>query len=117
MLMSVLSHASFQTDAQQLLRFHSKLHRQFAEDLPTESIDDHGDGFLGADPALPQIKDLVLANFRRGGLMLHARAGVLHFDIRESMRATFIADQQRIALCVIACPSSALLNFHLATIS
>src|SRR5580700_4491499 len=117
MLMSVLSHASFQADAQQLLCLDRKLHRQFAKYLPAESVDDHGDGFLGADPALPQIEDLVLANFRRGGLMLHARGGVLNFDIWERVRAALIADEQRVALGVVARPSGTLLDLHLATIS
>src|SRR5207237_8826939 len=53
----------------------------------------HGYGFLGAEPALSQIEDLVLADLRSRRLMFHARAGVLHFDVREGVRAALRSEE------------------------
>src|SRR4051812_46904127 len=58
----LLSHASFQRHAEQLLRFHRELHRKFAEHFATETADDHGHGVLGADAALLTVEELVLAD-------------------------------------------------------
>src|SRR4051812_28250628 len=44
--MYVLTNASFQTHAQQLLRFDRELHREFLEHFLTESVDDHRDRVL-----------------------------------------------------------------------
>src|SRR5262245_41646061 len=49
--------------------------------------------------------------------MLHTCSGVPHFDVREGVRAAFIANQQRIALRVIACAGCALQDLHLTAIS
>jgi hypothetical protein len=54
------------------------------------------------DAALVAIEDLVLADLRGRGLVLHARRRVLHLDVRERVRAALVAQQQRIALRVVA---------------
>ena len=48
--------------------------------------------------------------------MLHAGARVLHLDVGEGVRAALIADQQRVALGVVACSGGALQDFHLPAI-
>ena len=48
--------------------------------------------------------------------MLHARARILYFDIREGVRAALVPDQQRVALRVITRTFCALQNFHLPTV-
>ena len=49
--------------------------------------------------------------------MLDARGGVFHFDVREGVRAAFIAQQQRIALREVAGVGRAFLDFHQAAIA
>src|SRR5579863_4999422 len=88
------THAAFQTHAQQLLRFHGKFHRQFAEHLLAEAVDDHRDRIFRFQTPLLQIKKLVLANLRSRSFMFHPSGRILHFDIRERVRAALIADEQ-----------------------
>src|SRR5437879_12167139 len=93
-----LSDTSFEAHAQQLLRFHREFHRQFLEDFLAETVDDHVHGVLRRDAALVAVENLVLANLRRGRLVLDARGPVLHFDVRERVRAALVADEQRVTL-------------------
>src|SRR5439155_18495429 len=97
-----LAHAAFERDAQQLLRFDGEFHRQLAEDFFAEAADDQVDGIFGRQPPLAAIKDLVLADFRRGSLVLHLRRAVLDVEIRERMGAALVSNEQRIALRVVA---------------
>src|SRR3972149_82258 len=107
-LLRNLADAALEADAEQLLRLHGKLHRQLIEDLPGEAIDDHRDRILGREPALPEVEDLVLADLGRGCLMLHPGRGILHLDVGKGVGTALVADQQRIALCVVARPTGAL---------
>src|SRR6185312_6318871 len=52
-----------------------------------------------------------------GGLVLDDRAGVFHFHVREGVRAALLADQQAVALGVVARALGALLHFHQAAIA
>src|SRR5258705_13689051 len=90
--------ASLETDAEQLLGLHGELHRQLAEDLFAESIDDHTDGILHRQSSLPEVEDLILTYLRSSSLVLDLRRRVLNLEIRECVRAAFVAKQQRIAL-------------------
>src|SRR2546421_12794650 len=96
------SYAALEADSEQLLRFDGKLHRPLAKDFFAETIHNHVDRVLGREAALVAVKDLVLADFRSRGLMFDARAGVLHLDIGEGVRAAFVAEQERIALGEVA---------------
>src|SRR5437016_1591328 len=78
-----LSDTSFQADAQQLLRFDGKFHRQFLEDFLAKTVDDHVHGVLRRDAALVAVENLVFADLRRGRFVLDARRLVLHLDVRE----------------------------------
>src|SRR5918995_6525778 len=100
MLLS-LPNTSFQTDSEQLLGFDRKLHGQLLEDFLTEAVDDHGNGVLGVEPALFEIKDLIFADLGRRGFVLDGGGGVLYIDIRKRVSATAIADQHRITLRVV----------------
>src|SRR5262249_895993 len=105
-------HASFEADAEQLLRLDRKLHRQLAEDLFAEAVDDHIDGILGREAGLPAVEDLVLANLRGRGLVLDPCGAVLDLEIREGVRAALVADQQRVALRVVARAAGAFRDLH-----
>ena len=60
---SELPNASFQTHAQQFLRFHGKLHRQLAKYLFAEAVDDNAHGVFSLDATLAAVKNLVLTDF------------------------------------------------------
>src|SRR5215467_15098164 len=49
----ISSDAALQADAQQLLRFHCKLHRQLAENPLAEPVHDHGHSVFRLQSALP----------------------------------------------------------------
>src|SRR3546814_788573 len=93
---------SLEADFQQLLRLHRELHRQLAEDLLAEAVDDQADRVFLADAAAAAIEHLVVGDLGRGRLVLDGGAGVLHLDVGEGVRAAFLADQQRVALGVVA---------------
>src|ERR1039458_9034869 len=111
-----LPYASFQTHAEQLLRLHGELHRQLAEHFLAEPVHDHRNRVFARDPALPAIENLVLADLRRRGLVLQLRRRVLHFQVRERVRAALVAQQQRIALRIVARAGRVLQNFDSAAI-
>ena len=48
--------------------------------------------------------------------MLHARCRILDFDVRESVRTALVADQQRVALRVVARTSGVLQDLHHAAV-
>src|SRR5436190_5821681 len=115
MVMS-LADAAFQTDAEELLRFHGELHRQLTEDLPAESADDQVHGVLGREAALAAIEDLVLVDLRGGRLVLHSRRRVLDLQVRECVGAALITDEQRVALRVVARAVCLLADLHHAAV-
>src|SRR5688572_30400218 len=98
----LLSDRSFERNAQQLLRLDGELHRQFPEHFLTEATDNHVHGVFGREPALAAVEDLVFADLRGRCLVLHLCGGVLDFEIGERVRAALIADQERIALRIVA---------------
>src|SRR5216684_557067 len=92
-----LTHAPFQRDRDQLLRFHRELHRQLLQYVFHKTVDDEADGLLLAQPALDAVEQDVLGNLGGGRLMFEGRGRVLGLDIGHGMRAAFVADQERIA--------------------
>src|SRR5688500_5733924 len=100
--MCVLSNRTLEAHAQQFLRFDRELHRQLAEDFLAEAADDHVDGVFRRQAALPAVENLVLADLRRRRFVFHLRRGVADFEIREGVRAALVADEQRVALRVVA---------------
>src|SRR5215469_5572289 len=111
-----LSDTPLKTNAEQFLRLHSELHGQLLEDRLAKAVDDHGNSFLFGYAALLQVKDLVLADLRSRSLVLHARARVPDLDVREGVSAALIADQERIALRVVAGAGCALQDLHAAAV-
>src|SRR5580700_2806846 len=85
-----LSDTSFETDSQQLLSFHGELHGQLAEDFFAESVHDHGDRVFSRNTALPAIENLVFADLGSRRFVFHLRRSVLHFQIRERVRAALV---------------------------
>src|SRR5215472_14638027 len=96
------AHRSFERDAEQLLRLDRELHRQLLEDDLAEAVDDHVDRLFRGDAALLEVEDLVLADLRRGRFVFHLGRRVVDLDIRERVSAAAVADEQRVALRVIA---------------
>ena len=60
---TVLSHAAFETHAEELLSLHGKLHRQFVDDILGIAVDNEVDSGFGGDAALVAVEELVLADF------------------------------------------------------
>ena len=77
-------------------------HGQVLQHLFAKSVDDHGHRVLGRKTPALAVKQLVVANFRCGRLVLHMGRGVLDFDIGHRMGAALVADQQGIALRIVA---------------
>src|ERR1035437_429556 len=77
---------------------------------------DHRHSIFTGDAALAAVEDLVFADFRGGGFVFHLRRGVAHFQIGEGVRAALIAEQQRIALRVVARAGGGLQNLDAAAI-
>ncbi len=73
-------------------------------------------GILRRNAALAAVKNLILANLRRGRLVLDARRRVLHFQVGERVRAALVAQQHRVALRIVARTRCALQNLHRAAI-
>src|SRR5512145_551114 len=96
-----LANASLQADPEQPRSLDGKLHRQLLEDFFAEAVDDHRHGVLRGEAALAQVEDLILADFGRGGLVLHDRGAVAHVDVRERVRPALVADEHRVALGII----------------
>src|SRR3989440_726102 len=97
-----LADAVFELHPKKALSLDSELHRQLAEHVLAEAVDDERDGVLLRDAALLQVKELLLADARGGGLVLDARRVVHHLDVRKSVRAAVAADEHRVALRVVA---------------
>src|SRR5580658_143295 len=112
-----LSDAAFEADSEQLLSLHGELHGQFAEDFLAEAMHDHGDRVFGRDTALAAVENLVFADLRSGGLVLHLRRSVLDFEIGEGMRAALITQQHGIALRIVARVGGTLQDLNRAAIS
>src|SRR5262249_13983316 len=111
-----LPDTSFEADTEQLPRLDGEFHRQLPEDLLAEAADDHIHGVLRREPALTAAEDLVLADLRRRRLVLHHRRAVVDLQIRKRMRAAPIADQQRVALRVVARAARAFRDLHEAAV-
>src|SRR6267142_2842833 len=75
-----LANTSLQTDSEQPSRFDCELHRQLFEDFLAEPIHDHRHRVFSRHAALAQVEDLILADLRRGSLVLHDRGAVAHVD-------------------------------------
>src|SRR5688572_15241800 len=107
---------AFERDFQQLLRFHRELHRQLAEDGLAEAVDDHRHRVLLGDAAAAAVEQLVVADLRRGGFVFDDRRRVLHLDVGIGVRAAALADEQRVALRVVARAFGAALDLHQAAV-
>src|SRR6516162_2064917 len=99
--------AAFEAHGEQLLRLDCEFHRQLLEHLLAKAVDNQRDRILGAQTTLAAIEELIVADLRGRRLVLDAGRRVAHFDIGHGVRPAAVADQQRIALCVVTrilCP-------------
>src|SRR3990172_1770590 len=104
------ANTALQRDAQQFLRLDGEFHRQLPEDLPAEPAHNQVDRLVCGQPALAAVEELVVANLRRRRLVLDASGRVPDLEIREGVRAAPVAEEQRVALRVVARPDRALRN-------
>src|SRR3982075_2660304 len=96
------AYASFERNAEELLRFDREFHRQLLENFAAEAAHDHRHRVLGAHSALLAVEDLILADLRRRRLVLQRGGVVLDLDVREGMCSALVADEHRVALGVVA---------------
>src|SRR4030095_11202364 len=106
----------FETDTQQLLRFHRELHRQFLEHLHAEAVDDHRHRVLRREAAALAVIELVFTDARGRGLVLDPGGGVLHLDVGEGVSGALVAQQQRVTLRVVASADGALRDLYLPAV-
>src|SRR5882672_6861459 len=99
---SLSAYGAFEAHVQQVLGLDGELHRQFLEYFAAKAVHDQVHRVLFGEAALPAVEQLILADLRRGGFVLDARGTVARFDVRERVRAALVAEQQRVALRVIA---------------
>ena len=64
---------ALQADVEKILCLYGKFHRQFAEHLFAEAVDDQVYGVFLRQAALPAIEELVIADLRGGGLVFDDR--------------------------------------------
>src|SRR6185503_2878963 len=64
--------------------------------------DDQVHGILFGEAALSAVEQLVLADLRRCRFVLDACRAVARLDVGERMRAALVAEQQGVALRVVA---------------
>jgi hypothetical protein len=67
-----------------------------------ESVHDERYGIFAADTTALAVKQLIFADFRRTGFVFHGRGRVVYLNVRERMRSASVADQQGVALRVVA---------------
>src|SRR2546427_2276517 len=91
-----------QAHREELLGLHGELHRQVQEDLLAEAVHDHVRRVLRGNPALLAVEQLVVPNLRRGRLVLELRGRLVDLDVRERVRPALVADEEGVALRVVA---------------
>ena len=95
------SHAAFQLQVHQLVHLGSKLQRQLIEHLPAKARNYHTNCFIGVDPALLKIEQLVLPNLACASFVLNYRPWLPYIDVRIGIGAGGIADEHGVALGVV----------------
>ena len=111
-----LAYGTLKGYAEQFLCFNGELHRQFVQYLLGISVDDEPDCLFGTNSSLVAVEELVLGNLGCGGLMLNYCAVVVYVHVRECVRTALVAQQQRVALAVVACSFGILAHAHQASI-
>ena len=87
---------------QQFLGFDGKLHGQFVHHLFGVAVNDETDCVFEGNTPLLAVEELVFIDLGGCCLVLHCRRRVGDDHVRKSVRAAFIAQQQTVALAVIA---------------
>ena len=111
-----LTDAAFEANGEKLLRLDRELHRQLLQHLFAKTIDDERQRVFPREAALVAIEYLVVADLRRRRLVLDARRRVADLDVRHRVGAALIADQQGVALRIIACILSLRQDFDEPTV-
>src|SRR5437667_740856 len=111
-----LTNATFEANGKEFLRLDGEFHRQLFQHLFAETVDDERQRVLAREAALVAIEHLVVADLRRRRLVLDARCRVTDLDVRHRVGAALLADQQGVALRVIACVLSLRQDLDEATV-
>ena len=98
----VLSHSAFEGYLQQFLCLDGKLHRQFVHHLFGIAVHNQTYRVLQSDTALLAVEELVLVDFAGGCLVFHGGSRVANLHIRERVRTALVAQEQAVALAVVA---------------
>ncbi len=89
--------------AEQFLGFDGELHRKFAEDFFAEAAHDQVHRVLGRQTALTQVEDLVVADLGDRRFVFDCAPRCCESrGPRKRVRAALVADEQRVALRVVA---------------
>jgi hypothetical protein len=96
------ANGALQADIDQPLRLGHELHRQLLQHVAYEAVDNQGHSLFSAQAPLPAVEQLVVGDLRRRSFMFKMRRRVLGLDIRHSVGAALVADQERIAVGEVA---------------
>src|ERR1700722_10548647 len=87
------AYRAFQAHREQGLRLYRELHGKLFEYRFAEAAHDHVDRVLMRDAALDAIKQLIIADARGAGFVLHRGGRVFHFHVREGVRPALATHQ------------------------
>src|SRR5204863_7698821 len=90
-----------QAHADQFLGLHRELHQELQEDLLAETVHNPVRRILRGDAAGLAVEELILADLRRGRLVVHLCRRLLDLDVRERERGARGPDQEGVALGVV----------------
>ena len=82
--------------------FDGELHREAGKDLVGVAVDDQADSVLRAEASLVAVEELLVADLRGRGLVLHDGCRIGALDVRERVGSALGADQKAVALRVVA---------------
>ena len=99
---SGLSHRAFEGNLEEFLGFDGELHGQFVHYLFGVTVDDEADSVFEGDSPLLAVEELVFVDLGGGGFVLHRCRGVGDDHVREGVCAALIAQEERVALAVVA---------------
>ena len=99
------------------MRLDGKLHRQLAQHLLSITIDNQTHGIFGRQTSLIAVEELLLGDLRGRSLVLDYGRRILYVHIWECVCATLVANEQRVALRIVASVLGTLSHTHQTAIA
>ena len=87
---------------EEFLGFDGELHGEFVHDLFGITVDDEADGVFEGDSPLLAVEELVFVDLGGCCFVFNGSRGVRDDHVREGVRTAFIAQEERVALAVVA---------------